>query len=244
MRKRRSRKNAFWGRPRLHSKAARKGWGRRRARRGRRNAGAMSLVKNTTRSLGAGFNTKVLKRAGTILGGNVLTTWSEGMIASRVPFLRSHPIAEVLSLFILSGMASIAAAKTPARKYLNPSDILIGGMLAGITRGAKLLFPGSFSTCGLGEDMDGMGGLFIGPQNTNYAFPLLNGYAGPHALAQGVRDGIAGMGWAPGPGNPTIGTSGMNDYAQLYQTQAPTVITALDGMAANAEVSHEIGMQM
>ncbi len=244
MRKRRSRKNAFWGRPRLHSKAARKGWGRRRARRSRRNAGAMSLVKNTTRSLGAGFQGKVLKRAGTILGGNVLTTWSEGMIASRVPFLRSHPIAEVFSLFVLAGAASVVAAKTAVRKYVSPADILIGGMLAGITRGAKLLFPGSFATCGLGEDLEGMDGWFANPHNIGTAFPLLNGYAGPHALAQGVREGIAGMGWAPGPGNPTIGTSGMNDYAQLYQTQAPTVITALDGMAANAEVSHEIGMQM
>ncbi len=230
MRKRSRRKNAFFGFPRLHSRAARLGWGRRKSRKSRRNAGTASLVKSTTRSLGAGFQTKVLKQAGTILGGNVLTTWSEGMIASRVPQIRSHPAVEVLSLFVLAGAAGVFAAKTPLRKLVNPSDVLIGGILAGITRGAKYLFPGTFTTCGLGDDgMDGLNGWYANPHNIGTAFPLLNGYAGPAAIAQGVREGIAGM----------------NDYAQLYQTSAPTLInTALDGMAANAEVAHEIGSMM
>ncbi len=227
MARRRSRRNVYWGRPRKHSKAARKGWGRRRARRSRRNAGSVLSIRHTTRSLSKGFSKKAFKQAGTILGGNILTTWSEGMISSRLPFLRSHPIAEVASLFVLASAAGVFAAKTPLRKFISPKDVMIGGFLAGITRGAKLLFPGSFTTCGLGEDMEGLGSWYVAPFG-NAAHPILAGmgaYASPHAVDRAL---VAGMG----------------DHAIYPQTHEPLMITALDGLAANQAMGEEIGMQM
>ncbi len=224
MRKRRSRKNAFWGFPRLHSKAARKGWARKRSRRSRRtrhNAGAMSLVHNTTRSLKAGFAPNTLKRATAILLGNISTTFYVDQIGSRVPMIRSNPVFEIGSLLLLAGANAMVAKRIWPK---HASDILIGGILAGVTRAVKTVLPGRFSTCGLGEDMEGMGGMdgwFADPRQIQHAFPLA-GYASPAA--------------------PTIGTHGLGDEAMYHQVQ-PTNVIQLDGLA-NEEVGREIAMQM
>lgn len=201
------------------------------------------MIRTTTRSLGAGFNTKVIKQASTILGGNILTTWSEGMIASRLPFLRSSKIAEVLSLFVLSGAAGVFSKKFLS-KFVNPSDVLIGGILAGITRGAKYLLPGTFATCGLGddegfmglgEDMDGLGAFY----HPGMQVITPNGMFVNH---------LNGMGSYAHKGQPLItlnGGYGMGDSAVVPQTRAPLLInTALDGMGAMQAVGEEIGMQM
>jgi hypothetical protein len=151
----------------------------------------------------------------------------------------SSPVAQIATLF---GVASAQAAITSTRmlrKIFHPGDILIGGFLAGITRTARTILPGTFQTCGLGEDLDGLSGWFANPHNIGGAFPLMNGM-GAYASPAAIRENL---GWAPSPGNPLIGTTGIGDYAQLYQTQAPVVITALDGMA-DYEVQREIASQM
>ncbi len=233
-RSRKSRKNSFWGHPRLHSKAARKGWGRRKSRRTRRNAGGMSIVKQTTKSVREGFAPSTIKKATAILLGNISTTWYVDQIASRVPMIRSNPLFEIGSLLLLaSGNALVAKRIWP--KHAN--DILVGGILAGVTRAVKTVLPGRFPTCGLGEDsMDGMGdysyvqgmgnlgsGGFIGPFVASRAFTMqgIDGYASPHA--------------------PTIGTHGLGDeavYQQVQGNQGRNLVT-LDGLA-NMAVMQEI----
>lgn len=234
-RKRRSRKNAWFGKPRLHSKAARKGHRRSRgSRRTRRNAGAMSIVNNTTRSLRAGFDPKIIKTASAILLGNISTTWYVDQIASRVHMLRTNPVLEVGSLLLLGGANALFVGKVLKQpKYAK--DILIGGILAGVTRAVKMVLPGHFATCGLGEgegfmglgeEMDGLGSYYASPGNLvvtpngHFQGQLNQPGRYPHAHMRGFGAyaspsavGIAGLGWAPGPSMPTIGTHGMDDYA-------------------------------
>lgn len=227
--RRRSRRNSWPGAPRLHAKAARKGHRRsRRTRRTRRNAGSMSMVRNTTRSLRAGFDPKILKRASAILLGNISTTWYVDQIASRVPMLRSSPVFDIGALLLLGGAQGVFVShilKQP--KYA--TDIMIGGILAGVTRAVKMVLPNQFSTCGLGEDMEGLG---------DYIYPgvgvvTLNG--------QWVQR-LNGLGAFARPGAPLIGTHGLGDEAMYHQVQ-PTNVIQLDGMA-DAEMQREIAMQM
>ncbi len=227
-RRRRSRRNSWSKHPRLHRRAARKGWrgsrSRRRSRRTRRNAG--SIVQRTFRAGTQGFKLNVLRRGTTILAGNVGTTFFTEKLGGMVPSLTSHPVGQVAALVAVALAQSALVGKVGfLRKALNPADILIGGMLAAVTRTARLALPGTFQTCGLGEDLDGLGDWMASPGNISRAFPLLNGYASPAA--------------------PMIGTHGIGDYAQIYQTQAPVVInTALDGLAANQALGEEIASQM
>lgn len=230
-RRRRSRRNYWKGQPRLHRRAARKGWrGSRSRRRTRRNAG--SIVSKTFSATKSGFRLNVLRRGTTILAGNVGTTFFTEKLGGMVPALTSHPVGQIAALTAVALAQSALVGKVGfLRRMLSPSDILIGGMLAAVTRTAKTLLPGTFSTCGLGEDLDGLGSWYANPYNIGSAFRLMNGmdaYASP----VGVRAGEA------------LGIHGLNDYAQLYQTQPPTVITALDGLAANQALGEEIASQM
>ena len=228
-RHRRARRNSWRGHSRLHRKAARKGWrgarGRRSRRRTRRNAG--SLVHSTRRAATRALSLGVLRRGTTILAGNVGTTFFTEKANRFLPsMLTSNPIGQVATLAAVAMAQSALVSKVVLlRKALNPNDILIGGMLAAVTRAARLILPGTFATCGLGEDLDGLGDWMAtaGPGgNIANAFSL-RGYASPQALM--------------------IGTHGIGDYAQIYQTQPPVVITALDGMA-DYEVQREIAAQM
>lgn len=190
----------------------------------------MSLVRQTTRSMQAGFHTNTLKHAGTILAGNVGATFFQDRLAGVVPMIRSNPLFEVGSLLALAGLQAFVVKKF-IPKILNANDILIGGILAGVTRGVKAIIPGHFTTCGLGEDMEGLGddleGLgawFATPRSIGSAFAL-RGYASPQA--------------------PTIGTHGLGDEAVFNQIQGNMGhnLVTLDGMA-NDEVGREIAMQM
>lgn len=228
-RKRRSRKNAWPKHPRLHAKAARKGHRRSRLsrRRTRRNAGAMSIVKNTTRSLRAGFNPSVIKRAGAILLGNISTTWYVDQIGSRIHMIRTNPVLEVGSLLLLAGAQGVFVDKVlKQRKYA--SDILIGGILAGVTRAVKTVLPNQFATCGLSDDLDGLGSYYASPMDmvigTQMGHPhgTLNqpGRFGPHMTMRGIGYGgpdavqsMDGLGWAPGPDTREFQMHGMEDYA-------------------------------
>ncbi len=216
MRRRRSRRNIWWGAPRRHSKAARKGWGRRRSRRTRRNAG--SLVRTATRSLGAGFKVKAWEQATAILAGNVGATFFTDKATQALPVLR-NPFLQIGTLLLTAG-GQMLAVKKLAPKYA--ANVLVGGILAGVTRAAKMVLPGRFITCGLGEDFEGLDDWFMNPRLAQSAFPLhgMDGYASPQARM--------------------IGTSGMGDEATLMQAQH--AIT-LDGFADMA-LAEELAQQM
>ncbi len=222
--RRRSRKNAWPGKPRLHSKAARKGW-RRSRRRTRRNAGTMSMVKHTTRSLRAGFDPAILKRASAILLGNISTTWYVDQIASRVPMIRSNPIFDIGALLLLGGAQGVFVSKVLKQpKYA--TDIMIGGILAGVTRAAKTVLPKQFSTCGLGEDLDGLaddldglGDYTISPNdmivNTNGMYEGTLNHQGrfPHGP-------MHGMDAYPSPDTRMIHMHGLSDHAVLHASHS------------------------
>lgn len=225
MRKRRSRRNAWFGKPRLHSKAAKRGWrGRRRSRSVRLNAG--SMVANTTRSLKAGFDPNILKRATAILAGNVSTTWYVDQIGSRVSMVRRNPYVEAATLLALSGANAMVVGKVLKQpKYA--SDVFIGGILAGVTRVIKAVAPGMFNTCGLRGDMEGLSDWTIGPQNVMNAFsarqPFMNG-----------------MDAYPSPAAPLIGTHGLADSAVVPQVNyANAHPNMLDGLA-NLALAEEL----
>lgn len=237
--RKRSRRNAWFGKPRLHAKAARKGHRSRSRRRTRRNAGTHSgrddsrgdIIKQTTRSLKAGFNGKVVRRAANILAGNVGATFFNDRLAGFFPMVRSNPIFEIGSLLAIAGLQGMVVHKF-IPKILNANDILIGGILAGVTKAARTVLPGQFSSCGLGEDMEGLGNSFYAtPEQVLY--PI---------TPNGMRTSIAGFGAYQSPAAPLIGTNGLGDEA-MYQQVQPANIVTLDGMA-DAEIQREIAMQM
>lgn len=221
-RRRHRRFNAWFGAPLLHKRAARRGWGRRKARRSRRNAGSLSLG-GISRAATAGYRVNVLKKAGTILVGNIGTTWIAGQIQNFLPILRNNRILDTLTVLSTAGLASFVTRRIrPIGKVLHPDSVFIGGILAGVTRGLKNFAPGILPSSCLGEDMDGLGDWFINPGLVNSAFPL------------------HGLGYAPGPGTPIVGTHGIGDHAMHWQTQ-PGSVVQLDGLDA---VGEEIASQM
>ncbi len=219
---RRKRKNAWPGSPRLHARAARKGWRRKGSRRTRRNAG--SFVSTGTRSIGAAFNAKVAKEAGVILYGNISTTFASDYLQGMFPVLRSNAALDVLSVLGVASLNGYVTGKfRMTSKYAQ--NVLTGGLLAGVTRLLRKVLPGKFSTCGLGEDLEGFGDWTPSP-------------------AQFARPIMAGLGWAPGPGTPQIGTHGMGDSAVWnqtfpgnYQHQAGSPLVTLDGMGDADEMA-------
>lgn len=234
-RSRRRRFNAWFGAPILHRKAARRGWGRRRSkgRRTRRNAGMSGMFGKTTSAATSGFKMPVLKQAGVILGGNILTTWSAEKIMGALPTLKNNKILNVVTVLVTAGLAHVAARRF-LPKYA--PGVLIGGVLAGVTRGVREFAPSVLpSSClgddmeglgwdleGLGEDMDGLGDWTIGPKNAYSAFPL-----GSYAHM----------------GQPLVGTAGFGDYANMGQSGQKhySHLVKLDGMDA---VGEEIASQM
>lgn len=207
----------------------------------------MSLVRQTTRSLKQGFSTNTLKTAGTILAGNMGATFFAEKAANFFPMLRSHAAIEVAALL---GIASAQAVfvKKFIPKMLNANSILVGGILAGVTRGIKAIAPGSFTTCGLGEDMDGLGSYFVSPNQIAAAIGTHGQHVGIPHPSQFVYG--TGFGAYPSPAAPLIGTHGLSDHATglpagqvLAHGMQPRLIHALDGLA-NDEVGREIAMQM
>ncbi len=183
----------------------------------------MSLVNRTKSAAFSGFKPNVLVPASTILGGNILTTWSAGMIASKLPVLKSNKVLDVLTVGLTAGLAGMATRRF-APKYAN--NVLIGGALAAVTRAIRNFAPSILpSSClgddmdGLSEDLDGLSDWMASPRNIRNAFPL------------------HGMSAYPGPSAPVIG---MNDYAMNVQT-TPQALVQLDGMDA---VGEEIAAQM
>ncbi len=181
----------------------------------------MSLVRNTTRSLKAGFAPTTLKKAGTILAGNVGASFFADKLAQHVPMVRSNAFFEIGTLLLLASAQGMVVKKF-IPKILNANDIFIGGLIAGATRALKLVLPSTFMGCGLGEDFEGMGSYYADPRQIMHAFPL------------------HGIGAYPGPQAPMIGTHGLGDEAVYPQVQH--AIT-LDGMANDA-VGQEIANQM
>ncbi len=239
---RRKRKNAWPGFPRLHSKAARRGWrGRRSSRRTRRNAG--SIVAQGSRAVTRGFHLAAVKKAGVILYGNISTTWLAEMAQKHLPMLNSHPALDVISVLGIAGLNAFATQKLKfASKY--SSDIFIGGMLAGATRALRHILPGHFSTCGLGEDLEGL-------SNSYYAtFDQVMHPIGPNGYLQNPGHPMhhtmpyGHMGAYAGPGSKMISLKGVGDeaiFTQLnpgqYVHQPNSPVITLDGMGDAEEMA-------
>ncbi len=131
------------------------------------------------------------------------------------------------ALLLLGGAQGVFVGKVlKYPKYA--TDLMIGGILAGVTRAVKMVLPNQFSTCGLGEDMEGLG---------DYIHPGV-GVVTPNG--QFVQH-LNGFGAYIGPSNPLTGTHGLGDEAMYHQVQ-PTNVIQLDGMA-DAEISRELAMQ-
>lgn len=160
----------------------------------------------------------IWKKAATILGGNISTSWSANKAMEFLPVLNSNPIFGIATVGLMAGVNGVLARRF-APRYAD--GILVGGILAAVTRLAKMVLPGHFATCGLSDDLDGLGDWFADPRNIGSAFRL-----GSYAHV----------------GQPTIG---MSDYAIQPQVQ-PGNVVQLDGLSgmANAEVSNEIASQM
>lgn len=228
MKKRRSRRNAWFGFPLLHKRTAVKGHRRsRKSRRTRRNAG--SVVTSARRAVTSGFKMSVLKKAGTVLAGTLGASFIGGHIQNMFPFLKRNKVLDVLTVL---GVASIDAAIVKKIKPAYASDILVGGLVAGLLRGAKAVLPNQFNACGLGEDLEGLRDDMEG---------LGAYYATPGQVMHPIgTSGMGQLGWAPGPRTPVVGTSGMNDYALHAQVQ-PGNVVQLDGMDdVISEVSSQI----
>lgn len=206
----------------------------------------MSLVRQTTRSLKQGFSTNTLKTAGTILAGNMGATFFAEKAASFFPMLRSHVAIEVAALLGIASAQAVFVKKFIPR-MLNANSILVGGILAGVTRGIKAIAPNSFTTCGLGEDMDGLGD-FVNPFNIAHSINPHGQYVGiphPNQFVYGN-----GFGAFARPDQPMIGTHGIGDHATglpagqvLAHGMQPRLIHALDGLA-NLAVQEEIAQSM
>ncbi len=244
-RKRRSRKNAWFGKPRLHRKAARRGWSKRRSsrRRTRRNAGSTSLVRNTTRSLKAGFAPTTLKKAGTILAGNMGASFFTDKLAMHFPIVRSNPVIEIATLLLLaSGQGMFVKRFIP--KVLNANDIFIGGLIAGATRALKMVLPKTFQTCGLGEDLDGLGYEMDGMGDYSYVQGMGDYTVSPGNPVINTQGGwvnrLNGMDAYPGPQAPTIGTHGLDDSAVIPQVQRAITLDGMADMAVADEISNQM----
>lgn len=150
-----------------------------------------------------------------------------------MPMMRSNPFIEIASLLGIAGLQGMIVHKF-IPKILNANDVLIGGILAGVTKTARMVLPSSFSSCGLGEDMEGMGAYYATPEQ-------IMGAITPNGMHAGFP-GMRGFGAYPSPAAPLIGTHGLGDEAMYQQVQPANVVT-LDGMA-DAEIQREIAMQM
>ena len=155
--KRKFRDNIWFGNSKGHAKAARKGWkhrGHKRSKRCRDNPGAVS-IKSPVKALTSAFNIDLAKRAGFVIGGNLLTTFVADKIIGSVDMLKSNKAANVL---VVLGMAGVAGAAAHRFMPSRGSDVLLGGMLAGLTRTLKMVWPSQFGSLGddLEQDMEGL----------------------------------------------------------------------------------------
>jgi hypothetical protein len=240
--RRHSRRNAWFGNSIGHRKAAFRGyrsWLGKHSRRTRRNRGSTSIrgiVGKSKAQITKGV--RVLPTAGAILLGNVGATWGVEQLAKHLPILRTNKYAEVISLFGLGIVEGMLSKHIPVGIIKRSSNAFyVGGMLAGVTRSLKYIFPGTFSTCGIGDDMDGMGDWFAsaGPQgNVAMAFPNTHGWRPPHHGPYPhprlpFHPHMHGMGAYVGPSTPDFQMHGMGDYAQFGATM-PSAMVRQGGM--------------
>lgn len=191
MARRRSRKNAFHGHPRLHRWAALLGHRRgRKSRRTRRNAGSIAAsVKSIPSAATKAFSKKALMDSGALLAGSATTTFVSEHLTTHFPVLSSHKLLSVITRLAMAGVVGkLVAPKVPYIKGY-ASYVFAGGVLSGVIEGLRMVIPEHyFPKTGLGEDlgedMEGMGwgdtlrGMsdwFVGPYNASWALPNTDG---------------------------------------------------------------------
>jgi hypothetical protein len=217
-RKRRFRDNIWFGHRKGHRKAALKGWrkrGHKRSRGRKCRSNPASITAAPMKAVTSAFSKDLLVRGGVIVAGNLATTLAADALISRVDMLKNKWV-NVVTVLVTAGVAG-----TLAKKYLPKygDDILLGGMLAGLTRGLKTAFPNQFGNLSGDDDLDGLDD-FVNPNQVMRPIGM-NDYADPRQLM------------AP------IGVSGFGDSATVPQA---TRAMQLDGLADMA-VAEEIEAQ-
>lgn len=209
--------NAWFGHRKGHRKAARKGWQKRKhGRRSRRCQSNPSITAAPMKAVTSAFTKDLLIQGGTILAGNLITVFLADMAISRVDLLKNK-WANVAAVLATAGVTG-----TLAKKYLPKygNDILIGGMLAGLTRGLKTAFPNQFGGTGLGEDdLEGLED-FVDPRQVMAPIGMSD-YADPRRLM------------AP------VGTSGLGDSATVPQARGAITLDGLADLAVAEEIESQ-----
>ena len=148
--KRRFRDNIWKDNAAGHRKAARKGWSHRRGRRHWSNPGGEAVsIKQPMKALTSAYNLNLAKRGAFVVGGNLLTTLVTDFIAGKVAIIKDNKMANVATTLVVAGLAGAGAKRfMPARA----DDVLLGGMLAGLTRTLKMVWPSQFGN--LSDDLE------------------------------------------------------------------------------------------
>lgn len=131
-------------------------------KRRRHNAGAMSLTQHPVKAALAGFNLGELKSAGVAIGGAFGTSWLAGKVASMIG-VQNKLLSTGLTLLTAGGLAVGARKLNLSKKTAD--DILLGGMIAGVTEGLSGIFPqyikpigmhGAENELGINWNLEGM----------------------------------------------------------------------------------------
>lgn len=152
----------------------------RRKRRHRRNP-AGAFLGRPVEMVKAGFKTDAMKEAMGVIAGNIGTTFFANLATSKVGFL-NNKVGKIVMPLVLAGAVSKLASKAMPSQARH---VLIGGILAGLTKGLQALFPSYFGA--LADDLDdGLFGLddWARPNQIAAAYPM-NGF-GDFATARQV----------------------------------------------------------
>lgn len=214
-RKRKHRDNVWFDHKSLHRKAARKGWRHRKHSR-RDNPVAATSIMHPVEAVKSGFKPTLLKRAAWIVGGNLLTTFVADKIINSVSMIKDNKILNVLTVLGTAGLAGAGARMVPvAMVKANADDVLLGGMLAGLTRTLKIVWPSQFGN--LSEDLEGLED-YVNPMNIGRPIGVSD-YVNPLQIGRPI---------------------GVSDYGSVPQAAGAL---KLDGLSADEMVANEIGAQ-
>lgn len=195
-------------------------FGKSRRNRKHRNNPALS-IKSPVKAMTAAFDMDLAKRALFIAGANIVTQYVSNTVGGYIPKTGQNAIdtkvVPVVTALGAAGVAGMVAGRfMPSRK----NDVMLGGMLVGLTRALAAVFPGTFKDIRMGEDDLSGFGDYVDPRQI--AAPIgINDYVDPRQIA------------AP------VSMRGMGDEATVPQAAAAV---GLDGFAEQA-VAEEIAMQ-
>lgn len=244
--KRHSRRNSWFGNAVGHRKAALRGWGVRKYKKSRKirsNAGGGTIaasvesIKEPVKATLQGFKIDTLKSVGMVVVGNIVTNMAAKQVQKLHPSLGGNKILNIGSTLLTAGAAGVVA-KRFAPKYAN--DVLVGGLLAGLSSTLKSIWPQHFGS--LADDLEGIGddGLgntwMIGPGEAAAAIPMnvLDTNA-PVSYVQQRSPYMRGMESYMHPSQPVVSLSGggMGDEATVPQVENAVRLDGMDETVAD-----------